>query len=185
MIRTVRAALRLTLVVGLAAALGMPAAARTTREDRQAERQMEARAELAVAEAKALRANGKRVWCVPFARTLSGVEIKGNAKTWWAAAKGRYRRGDEPAVGAVMVFSGSRAMPMGHVAVVAEIVDDRKILIDHANWVRNKVSLGMVAVDVSTAGDWSAVKVESVPGTLGRVNPVSGFIYPGEMLASN
>jgi surface antigen len=142
------------------------------------------RAAFAVAEAKAMRKRGQRVWCVPFARMASGIEIKGNAKTWWASAKGLYRRGAEPEVGAVMVFSGSRAMPMGHVAVVAEVVNDRTILIDHANWRRNQVSLGMAVVDVSQAGDWSAVRVAGSPGVYGRVNPVSGFIYPDVMVAS-
>ncbi len=185
MIRTVRAALRLMLVVGLSVAVTLPAAARTTREEKQEARLLAERAELAVAEVKARRARGERVWCVPFARTLSGVALRGNARTWWAAAEGLYRRGLEPRVGAVMVFAGSGKMPMGHVAVVAEVVSDREVLIDHANWHRNKVSLGMRVLDVSGKGDWSAVKVEGSPGVLGRVNPVSGFIYPGEMIASN
>ncbi len=59
-----------------------------------------------------------------------------------AGAKGVYDRGAEPEVGAVMVFSGTRKLPMGHVAVVSKIVSDREILIDHANWKRNQVSLG-------------------------------------------
>lgn len=134
--------------------------------------------QLAVAEAQSKRSRGERVWCVPFARTASGVEIKGNAKTWWAAAEGRYARGNDPVVGAVMVFSGSGSMPMGHVAVVSEVVTSRIILIDHANWKRNQVSLDMAVIDVSRAGDWSAVKVESGSGSYGRTNPVSGFIYP-------
>jgi hypothetical protein len=132
----------------------------------------------AVAEAQAMRARGQRVWCVPFVRNVTGVEIRGNAETWWAAAAGRYDRGDQPQVGAVMVFAGSRAMPMGHVAVVSEIVSDWLIRIDHANWKRNRVSLGMTVHDVSDAGDWSAVRVEGDPGVIGRVNPVAGFIYP-------
>src|SRR5690606_31545103 len=27
-----------------------------------------------------------RIWCVPFARAVTGIEIKGNAKTWWSQA---------------------------------------------------------------------------------------------------
>jgi hypothetical protein len=175
MIRPIRAAWRLMLVAALMAGIApFPAMAKTRRHDTP----VVERVALATAEVKQKRARGERVWCVPFARTASGVQIKGNAKTWWDAAAGRYRRGDEPEVGAVMVFSGSRKMPMGHVAVVAEVVSDRVILIDHANWKRNKVSLGMVVRDVSDAGDWSAVRVEGDPGVVGRVNPVSGFIYP-------
>ncbi|MGQ0564264.1 MAG: CHAP domain-containing protein [Gemmobacter sp.] len=177
MIRTIRAAWCLVLAAALLAAL-MPDAAMAT-PSRRTEPQAERDAVLvAVAEAKRMRAKGQRVWCVPFARTASGVAIKGNAKTWWAAAKGLYDRGATPQEGAVMVFAGNSKMPMGHVAVVAELVDDRTILVDHANWKRNQVSLGMAVVDVSQAGDWSAVRVEGDPGVMGRVNPVSGFIYP-------
>ncbi|MFZ1469645.1 MAG: CHAP domain-containing protein [Paracoccaceae bacterium] len=136
------------------------------------------RSTMAVEEAHAKRARGERVWCVPFARTMSGIEIRGNAETWWAGAKGVYDRGHEPRVGSVMVFTGTRKLSMGHVAVVSEIVSDREIKIDHANWKRNKVSMGMSVIDVSDRGDWSAVKVESQPGSYGRVYPISGFVYP-------
>jgi hypothetical protein len=30
--------------------------------------------------------------CVPYARAQSGIEIRGNAGTWWAQAEGRYAR---------------------------------------------------------------------------------------------
>jgi hypothetical protein len=171
------------LLTALILALAVPAA--EARERKSAAAAALPGLELAVATAKQMRAKGQRVWCVPFARNLSGIDIRGNAKTWWEGAKGRYRRGDDPKVGAVMVFSGSKKMPMGHVAVVSAIVDERVILIDHANWKKNQISLGMAVVDVSEAGDWSAVRVEGDPGVVGRVNPVSGFIYPGEMVASN
>ncbi len=177
--RSIGAAWRLLLCAALLAATGQQALARPPA--------VAVTLEAAVAEARQKRARGERVWCVPFARTASGVEIKGNAKTWWAQAAGRYARGHEPQVGAVMVFAGSRAMPMGHVAVVSGLVDDRTILIDHANWKRNQVSLGMVVHDVSKKGDWTAVRVEGDPGVPGRVNPVSGFIYPvaaGERMAA-
>ena len=48
--------------------------------------------------------------CVPFARAESGVEIRGNAKTWWSQAAGEYDRGQEPRKGAVMAFAGTRGM---------------------------------------------------------------------------
>ncbi|MGC8159731.1 hypothetical protein ACP3WZ_24715, partial [Salmonella enterica] len=32
--------------------------------------------------------------CVPFARAASGIQIYGDAWTWWGQAAGRYRRGD-------------------------------------------------------------------------------------------
>lgn len=143
-----------------------------------ADSQSAARAQVkeAVAYAIAHRPKG-RLWCVPFARTVSGVEIRGNAKTWWAQAKGAYQRGHEPQVGAVIAFASSRAMPKGHVGVVSQVISDREILVDHANWVRNRVTQDNLVVDVSAKGDWSAVKVANRDGTLGRVNPVNGFIY--------
>ena len=141
------------------------------------------RAAFAVAEAKTMRRQGQRVWCVPFARAASGINIKGNAVTWWAKAAGLYNRSTVPKVGAVMAFAATRKMRMGHVAVVAQVVSDRVILINHANWRRNEVSLNMTVVDVSRAGDWSAVRVESQPGSLGAVFPVNGFIYPNEVVA--
>lgn len=123
--------------------------------------------------------------CVPFARAESGVEIHGNAKTWWAQAAGDYDRGQEPRKGAVMAFAGTRSMPLGHVAVVEKVVSDREILISHANWSpingrRGQIERNVRVVDVSDAGDWSAVRVWYAPiGDLGlRVNPVQGFIYP-------
>ncbi len=124
--------------------------------------------------------------CVPFARAESGVEIRGNAKTWWSQAAGTYERGDEPRKGAVMAFAGTSGMPLGHVAVVKKIVSDREILIDHANWSpingrRGQIERNVRVVDVSSGGDWSMVRVWYAPiGDLGlRANPVQGFIYAG------
>lgn len=140
----------------------------------------------AVEIAREMRAHGKRVWCVPFARNVSGVDIRGNAKTWWSQASGIYERSHKPKVGAVMAFSATRKMPMGHVAVVSQIVSDREVLVDHANWHRNKVSLGMSVVDVSKNNDWSSVRVQSTETALGRPYPVAGFIYnPSHKQARN
>ncbi|WP_444464597.1 CHAP domain-containing protein [Rhodobacter capsulatus] len=130
----------------------------------------------AVALASELRARGGRVWCVPFARNVSGIELQGNAGTWWSKASGRYERSHTPEVGAVMAFSATRKMPMGHVAVVSEVVSPREIKIDHANWQRNRISLGMTVHDVSKNNDWSQVRVMSQASAPGRVYPVAGFI---------
>lgn len=132
----------------------------------------------AMQQASARRAKGQRVWCVPFARDLSGVSLQGNAHTWWGKAAGQYDRGHQPVVGAVMNFKSTRGMPLGHVAVVSKVEDSRRIQIDHANWHRNRVSIGMVVVDVSAKNDWSRVRVESGPGGFGAVYPVAGFIHP-------
>lgn len=133
---------------------------------------------MAIHEAQAKRALGHRVWCVPFARTASGVQIRGNANTWWSQAAGVYERSKQPHVGAVMAFAATGGMPMGHVAVVADVLSDREIRIDHANWERNKVTLGMSVIDVSDKNDWSRVRVESNPGQYGKVYPINGFILP-------
>ena len=118
--------------------------------------------------------------CAPYARAQSGIEIHGNAGTWWDQAAGRYRRGNEPQVGAVLAFQPSRAMPIGHVAVVAEIVDERRVYLNHANWSGpGRIERRALAEDVSPNGDWSQVRVWYAPqGSLGiRANPTFGFIY--------
>jgi len=136
------------------------------------------RMSLALLEVKTKQTQGTRVWCVPFARTLSGVQIRGNAKEWWGKARGHYDRGRTPAPAAVMSFKATRKNPNGHVAVVSKVISQREVLVSHANWNRNRVSIDMVAVDVSPKNDWSSVRLESVPGQLGSVYPVNGFIYP-------
>jgi len=136
---------------------------------------------MALREVRELQDAGRRVWCVPFARNASGVEIRGNAITWWGKAHGLYERGVQPVEGAVMAFAATGGMPMGHVAVVSDILSPREVRIDHANWKRNKVTLGMTVQDVSAANDWSEVRVESNPGSFGKVYPINGFIYPSRV----
>ncbi|MBW4961451.1 CHAP domain-containing protein [Sulfitobacter sp. CW3] len=140
---------------------------------------------MAIREVRALQSQGRRVWCVPFARNASGVNIRGNANTWWSQAKGQYTRGKEPTAGAVMAFKGTNRNPMGHVAVVSKVVSPREVLVDHANWERNKISLQMSVIDVSPRNDWSNVRLESQPGTYGRGYPINGFIYPDNKLHPN
>ena len=122
--------------------------------------------------------------CAPFARQISGVEIFGNAKTWWYQAEGRYARGDEPKLGAVMTFKPTRSMPMGHVAMVSKIISEREVLIDHSNWStidgrRGHVERGARVIDVSANGDWSEVRVWYAPvkGLGTSSYPLYGFIY--------
>ena len=57
--------------------------------------------------------------CVPFARAESGVDIRGNAKTWWAQAASDYARGDEPRDDRAL-DRGQRVEGM-HGGIVAEI----------------------------------------------------------------
>ncbi|RYD58922.1 MAG: CHAP domain-containing protein [Sphingomonadales bacterium] len=122
--------------------------------------------------------------CVPFARTASGIQIWGNAWTWWDQAKGRYLRGKTPRVGAVLVFAKSRSLPVGHVAVVSRIVEDRVVLVTHANWsriggVRGRAEQDVTLFDVSPKGDWSQVKVwyRDIKGLGTSAYAASGFIY--------
>jgi hypothetical protein len=118
--------------------------------------------------------------CAPYARAQSGIDIHGNAGTWWGQAAGHYRRGAEPEVGAVLAFQPSRAMPIGHVAVVAAVVDSRHILLNHANWSgHGQIERSALAEDTSPNGDWSQVRVWYAPQhSLGlRTNATFGFIY--------
>ena len=118
--------------------------------------------------------------CVTFARSVSGIDIHGNANTWWDKAAGHYQRGHTPKVGSVMSFEASGRMPMGHVAMVSKVVGTREVLLTHANWSHaGEVERNVRAVDVSPNNDWSEVKVWYAPtGDLGTtVYPINGFIY--------
>lgn len=132
----------------------------------------------ALVEVQQKQRKGIRVWCVPFARDLSGINLHGNAKTWWSQAQGKYARSKAPQVGSVMSFMPTRKNPNGHVAVVSQTVSERQLRLDHTNWQRNQVSRGMLAVDVSAKNDWSMVRLESSPGQLGAPYPIQGFILP-------
>jgi CHAP domain len=123
--------------------------------------------------------------CVPYARALSGVTIFGDAHTWWGQAEGKYARGNQPKVGAVLAFPPHGNMRLGHVAAVRRIVDDRNIIISHANWstiggVRGHIEEDVRAIDVSENNDWSRVRVWYTPNeALGSTEwPAHGFIYP-------
>jgi len=124
--------------------------------------------------------------CVPFARTLSGIHLYGDALTWWNQAEGRYARGHVPKVGAVMALRPHNNSVLGHVATVSRVIDTRTILISHANWSNpGQIERNVTAVDVSPANDWSEVRVWYGPvQNLGASRwPVAGFIYnakPGQ-----
>jgi len=122
--------------------------------------------------------------CVPFARLVSGIQIFGDAWTWWSQAAGKYQTGFVPKAGAVLCFKPTGRMRLGHVAVVSQVLTDRVIQITHANWSlidgdRGHVEQNVTVVDVSPAGDWSQVKVWNDPSRdLGAtVYPTYGFIY--------
>lgn len=122
--------------------------------------------------------------CVPFAREASGIQIYGDAWTWWGQAEGRYKRGSTPRVGAVLVFAKTARLPLGHVAVVSQVVESRVLMITHANWSRLNGARGhaeqdVTLFDVSPGNDWSQVKVwyRDRDGLGTTVYPVYGFIY--------
>ncbi len=122
--------------------------------------------------------------CVPFARTFSGIQIFGDAYTWWQQASGKYNKGFVPKTGAVLVFKQTGIMNKGHVAVVSQVLTDRVIQVTHANWsvisgTRGKVEKDVTVIDVSQQGDWSSVKVwyDPVRDLGNTVYPTYGFIY--------
>jgi hypothetical protein len=118
--------------------------------------------------------------CVPFARALSGIDLRGDAPDWWWRAGG-YNRGREPEVGSVMVFAQTAGLPRGHLSVVSQVRSRREILVTQANWVHHHVTTDQLVLDVSPYGDWSLVRVWWPPSdTLGSTTyPVLGFIYSG------
>ena len=123
--------------------------------------------------------------CVPYARQISGIQIYGDAHSWWQQADGKYAKGKRPAPGAVMAFKPYRSMQLGHVAAVSKVLDSRRVLLDHANWSpingrKGQIERNVLAEDVSAANDWSEVRVWYTPiGGLGTTRyPVHGFIYP-------
>ncbi|MEO8302154.1 MAG: CHAP domain-containing protein [Rhizomicrobium sp.] len=121
----------------------------------------------------------RRLFCVEYARMRSGLAVFGDAKHWWARAKNLYARLPHPVEEAVMVFSGSKRLKRGHVAVVTEIVSPRQIIVDQANWQnKGEIDHATPVLDVSAKNDWSKVRVWDIPsGTFGRrVYAISGFI---------
>ena len=127
-----------------------------------------------------IRRFGNVLQCVPFARENSGIELTGNANTWWDSAGGIYERGAKPEVGSILNFRSTGRMRMGHVAVVTNVVDSRHIEIDHANWSGpGRVTRDIDVVDVSPDNDWTAVRVAlgRSDDEFGSVYPTYGFIY--------
>lgn len=122
--------------------------------------------------------------CVPYARRVSGIQIFGDAYTWWDQAADRYERGYKPRVGAVMTFKPHGNMRLGHVAAVSRIVDSRTVLLRHSNWSpingrRGQIEDNVRAIDVSENNDWSEVRVwfDPIQALGGTHWPIQGFIY--------
>ena len=123
--------------------------------------------------------------CVQYVKSSSNFGLSGNAWSWWRHAAGVYERGNQPRIGAVVVFERTRRMPSGHLALVSGVIDDETVLIDHANWSATggsdgRVRRGVPAIDCSLHHDWSAVCVWNAEfASFGHPYAVAGFIYPG------
>lgn len=122
--------------------------------------------------------------CVPYARSVTGMEISGNGRDWWHNAAGRYARGQRPQIGSVLAWPGSGSMGSGHVAVVSRVLNGRLIEIDHANWggpgIRPRSVMRNVQVmDVSGDNSWTRVRVQVgwTAENFGREYPTYGFIH--------
>ncbi len=121
--------------------------------------------------------------CVPYAREVSGIPIRGNAHTWWPQAAGKYTRSSKPKPGAVYVLSKTSRLKYGHVSVVRNIINSRRIEVEHVNWggdtkTRRIVYKAMPVIDVSPNNDWSQVRFWNYPSkSFGSTYKASGFIY--------
>lgn len=116
--------------------------------------------------------------CVLYARAVSGIDIRGDAYTWWDSAAGHYLRGQVPEAGAVLVLGQTDRLQLGHLAVVRQVIDDRDILVDHSNWVPGRIITGMQVEDVSPANDWTELRFFNQDySAYGSIYAADGFIY--------
>lgn len=126
--------------------------------------------------------------CVPYARQLSGIQIWGDAVTWWGQAASTYVRSSRPAPGSVLVLRGFNDQTRGHVSYVREVVSSRLLRVDHANWLKSgEISLNVPVIDISPGNDWSQVRIWHVPGDYwgGRAYDAEGFIHPYRIDGAN
>jgi hypothetical protein len=120
--------------------------------------------------------------CVPYARARSGIALYGDASSWWNAAAGRYERGSDPKLGAVMVMTGYAGATRAHLAVIGAMVSSREIRVDHANWLNDgAIYVDDPVADVSPGNDWSEVRVWNPRANAWGIKTylVQGFIGPG------
>ncbi len=127
---------------------------------------------------------GELIQCVPYAREVSGIDITGDAWSWWEGAQGKYERGHRPQFMAVLVLSRTERLKLGHVAVVVDVLGPREIRVTHANFGNDPVSRriiydSMPAIDVSAANDWSVVRFWNYELKAWGIDyEAYGFIYP-------
>jgi hypothetical protein len=121
----------------------------------------------------------KKIFCVEYARARSGLAVFGDAKFWWSHAKNLYARLSTPVEEAVMVFTADRKLRSGHVAVVTNIISDREIRVDQANWQNHgEIDRSTPIRDVSANNDWTKVRVWDMRSqTFGsHIYSISGFL---------
>ena len=125
------------------------------------------------------------VQCVPYARQVSGVQLYGDAYTWWNSARAHnYQCSQVPRVGAVLVLARTSQMSEGHVATVSGITNSRHITVNHSNWGDNRgrrkvIYYAMPVEDVSAKNDWTRVKFWNYEKNVyGFPYAAKGFIYP-------
>jgi hypothetical protein len=118
--------------------------------------------------------------CVPYARKVSGIDLRGNAYEWWDEAQGVYPRSHKPSRGAVLVFAPHGSMSVGHLAVVTGLDGPREIRVTQSNWLPHRIEHNQPVVDVSACNDWTEVRVwyEPAHGMGRNVYPTYGFIKP-------
>jgi hypothetical protein len=98
--------------------------------------------------------------CAPFARAVSGVQLRGAAADWWPQAEGRYRRTQTPAVGSVLVFRRSTVSACR----MATSPSSRASCPIGGSWRPMPTGCAIVSedvpvIDVSPGNDWTKVRV--------------------------
>lgn len=123
------------------------------------------------------------VQCVPYARKVSGINIRGDAHQWWDRAAPAYQRGQTPRPGSALVLSRTARMTSGHVAVVKEVLGPRQINVTHSNWGNDRYSRRVIydsmrVEDVSPRNDWTSVRFWNPDkNVFGFPYAARGFIY--------
>ncbi len=113
--------------------------------------------------------------CVRYCKEQGWWDFGGleHAGKWFDAAKEKgYDVGSVPHVGSVLVWKIQPGLPDGHVAIVAKIINDNEILVNHANWpLGDPVRYG-ISVRDSSGGKWKKVSISNGPD-----KETYGFIY--------
>ena len=122
--------------------------------------------------------------CVPYARAVSGIELYGDAWTWWDQAAGKFTRSQTPQRGAVLVFAKGDKLRLGHLAVVVGVEGPREIKTTDANWGSNPTSRGFIhddqrIADVSADNSWRQIRVWNIKAReWGSIYQTYGFVLP-------